>query len=950
MMFDPHPLTPEEILLSLPREAVAVISELLHGSGDEDARAVARRLDENLGFALSPGDYEEQLFRSLPAHPVDIRPRELPNAVNYTQVDPMLVAGWFGPDGEFARAMPGYESRREQMEMAAAVADAFSSGRHLVAEAGTGVGKTMAYLVPSVLWSLANKVPVVISTNTKNLQEQIYRKDLPLIAGLLRSPVRFALIKGRSNYLCLNRLQQLLSRREGELMNDEFPVLAKAIVWAFQTTSGDLAEFDPGPPPADASLPMEERICSSGDECHGRACPYYSRCFLQRARAASLAADVVITNHSVVFSEPEAKPLALPRCAQIVFDEAHNLEAAATDAMSLEVTYPAARKLVRRLVRSRGTGRRPAGLLYDLQDAAVGEGLMATTPARDLLLALLLYAHHVCDAYLRAIQAYCRALGRLPRPQESTYRLIPGQLDGVGWENTMTPLHSVQDALYDLVKTLQTLSDILQPKPGEDGGLPRYLVLQPDQIAKLLPSSAADGKASPVTMELSPSWTDDPTGDAKRTDFARRVDACRDAFSEQQTTLGFVTSLEDQNYAYWVSVPGETPGGRAAVLGGLHAAPVEVAGYLSETLFANKDSVILCSATMSVGGKTDFLEQRLGLSLLEPESLMTLRMGSPFEYERQCLAAAPLFLPEQTGRGDSWGAGGDFVEAFSRMAGSIARLTGGRMLILFTSYRTMGQVAAALSDGLAGSGIRVLWQGNGHSREALTAMFREEDTPSVLLGTDSFWEGVDLIGDTLLCLIIAKFPFPAPNEPLTAARCEAVDRKEGANASFAHYSVPTALIKFRQGFGRLIRHKGDRGIFIIADTRIRSGGKSYAARFRRELPVALREYADEAKLEADIQRFLAGDVPQMRALPPAAASSAGRAPGRRPSSSPAPEAMDASVTAPEKPARRRGRAAAAQEKPTAKKHGRLHPESTEAPGPHKPLPHLPGVRRASELL
>ena len=314
----------EEVFSRLPREAAELVAQLLLEAGDEASRALSRRITERLGFSLSSAPPGAGVFAGLPFFPAGERKRAAPNPAAYRPLEPDDVREWFR-EGGLLSDLPGFEHRPEQERLAMAVADAFSGGRHLAAEAGTGIGKTMAYLVPAALWSLRCDVPVVVSTNTKNLQEQVFRKDLPAIAARLRAPIRFALVKGRSNYLCLSRLERLVDRREAELSQEELPALAQTVAWAFLTPDGDLAALDPA---------LSDRVASNADDCRGRKCPHFRRCFLQRARALSLAADVVVTNHAVFFSEPPDRPLALPRAAQVVFDEAHDLEDAATSHFS----------------------------------------------------------------------------------------------------------------------------------------------------------------------------------------------------------------------------------------------------------------------------------------------------------------------------------------------------------------------------------------------------------------------------------------------------------------------------------------------------------------------------------------------------------------------------------------------------------------------------------------
>lgn len=865
----------EALFAGLPEDAVRVCAEILSGAEEERDRALGRRLAERAGFVLStaPAGGRGGLFASIPAYPRDARKRNPPNPVTAAQLDPATVRRWFEAGGLFERAMPGYESRPEQVEMAGAVASALSEARHLVVEAGTGVGKTMAYLVPAVLWSLANDAPVVVSTNTKNLQDQIFRKDLPLVAQLVRSPVRFALVKGRGNYVCLSRLERLVERRESELSPSAMPALARAVAWALQTLSGDLAEFDPGPAPESAEpaeAPVAARIASDADDCRGRKCPYYGRCFLERARTASLAADVVVTNHAVFFSEPEAAPLALPKAAQVVFDEAHNLEEAATDHFAREVTPRSLRQALRRIhdARRAASARRRrapsagSGLLADLDRMfAENAGLMSTDEARAAMQRIVADARNYAEASARSGQAWFRALGALPRRGEAQMRIRPSTLEGGAWDATLPALRRFQDDLYALFQALSLLSKVFHPEPGAEP--PRVALEGPALPVALPPSSSnhlttrpPDLPTVPLALAQSASaCADDPLAEmrvaAQAAEAARRLEIAEASVQGLLADVEFLSDASDPDWAYWVEMaPGR--GGRAAAEAGLRAAPVEVAKWLAEGIFAKLDTVVLCSATMSVSGSTSYLAHRLGLDLLEPGRVAECRLGSPFDYARQCLAAVPAFLPPQAAGGDA-AEGAAFVDAFGGLLARLAAIAKGRTLALFTSYATMLAVAQRAAPDLRAAGIRLLVQGSGPSREALTADFRDEAAgPAVLLGTDSFWEGVDLIGDALRCLVIAKLPFDPPDDPLVDARSERVER--GGGSAFRDYAVPNAVIRFRQGFGRLIRHRADRGVAILADTRLYT--KGYGAIFRRNLPAELRRYDDEAALLSDVAGFL----------------------------------------------------------------------------------------------
>lgn len=822
---------------TLPPEALQLVVQVLMGSGDERFMAVARRLESGSSLVLESETAagEGTLFLSLPQFRVVQRKRPAPNPVLYTRLDPELVKNWFSPDGEFARAMPGYESRPEQMEMASAVAEAFSDAKHLVVEAGTGVGKTLAYLVPSVLWSLANNLPVVICTSTKNLQEQLFRKDLPLIVSLLRQPLSFALVKGRSNYVCLSRLEAAARHPDVEFSPDQLPALASALAWAFRTASGDLAEFEQERG-EEGTAGIRDLICSNPDECRGRRCRYYSRCFLQRARAEGQAADVVVTNHAVFFAEPSAQPLALPKAAQVVFDEAHNLEESATSSFEREFSTHVLRRTLRKLMRSgRGRSGKNHGLVPDLERELLTRNFLISDDSRKAFLRLLADVRDAMDDVAQSSRRYFRALGCLPRTEDFTLRLLPSVLESGPWNDTLPALRKLQDDLAKLCDCTHLLSRVFKEipegaPPPEREGVPLLLA----SPAALAGAGAGDAESGPVS------------------DFARRVDLADAALAEAAGDLEFLSSATKENWAFWVAMSSSGKFSRAPTTGELHAAPIEVAELLNERIFAKLDSAVLCSATIGVGDSVRFMSGRLGLDRVDSDRLAVQRMGSPFDYPSQCLCCAAQFLPPQ--------AVGDglnqttlaFIESFGDFLVKLLAVTKGRTLVLFTSYSMMNAVAERICDALREGGIRLLMQGAGISRETLTSLFRDESSPSVLFGTDSFREGVDIVGSTLSCVVLAKLPFAAVGDPLVSARTDSVQAKTGN--SFHNYSVPQAIIKFRQGFGRLIRHKTDRGVVIVADDRIYT--KSYGAQFRRNLPIEPVQYKNEERLLRDVDAFL----------------------------------------------------------------------------------------------
>lgn len=785
----------------LPEAAVDVICQLLAASGDPALARLAEEMARARPFSLDGTDplaTGDALVAALPEHVFCYAKREIPNPAEYAQLDPFSVGAWFEPGGVFQSAMPEYEYRREQHDMAAAVADAFGSQRHLVVEAGTGIGKTMAYLVPSVLWSLANKVPVIISTNTKNLQEQIFRKDLPVIARIMSRPFKSAVIKGRANYVCLSKVANLLDHREAELVQEQFVPMARVCAWLFRTASGDLSEIE-------YAGAIGDKLASSAEECPGRKCRFHSRCHLQWARNCSLNADVVLTNHSVYFSEPDDKPLALPKHAQVVFDEAHNLEEAATRKFLREVTGYSFRNALRKI--HLVTRKKESGYVTKLKKALLENNFLADAASRDAMFEILDSVAKGVDSVRNSSRRFLRAVAGIPRQDEGVMRMRPQFVESPVWIGVVPLLNDVLDGLCALSDEMERIVNVFIG--GAEGGVPE----PPEQVAE----------------------------------FWREAAAHFETLKSLESDLDFISSVKDRNWVYWITSSRSRDTDR--VEGGLHAAPVEIAQYMADTLFAKKETVVLCSATMNVGGSPQFIAHRIGLDLVEPERVRSVCIGSPFDYKRQCFAGVPMFLPDVAGAHAS--AEAEYTAAFAGLAAKLAVVTRGRMLVLFTSYRMMVDCGARMESALSPEGIRVLRQGAGLSRETITAMFRE-DRPSVLLGTDSFWEGVDLMGEVLSCLVIARLPFDAVNDPIVSARSERV--AENGGDSFREFALPNAIIKFRQGFGRLIRHNEDRGVVVIADQRICT--KNYGSTFRRELPTGLVKFAGADELLKSAGAFL----------------------------------------------------------------------------------------------
>jgi len=716
-----------------------------------------------------------------------IVPERLQDPETWTPLDLHLAEDLLGAGGLFSQALPTYETRDGQLVMSQGVIAAFNNRQHLMCEAGTGTGKSLAYLIPSIYWALQNKTPVVVSTNTKNLQAQLFDKDLPLIQQITGLRFKAALIKGRGNYLCLRKFQQLLDNADFALRLGQHDLAATVVAWLGETLTGDLSEVS-GLESRDARSFVQD-LTASADECGGRSCRYYKQCFIRRARARSLAADVIVANHALVLSELTEGAQALPEHAHLVLDEAHNLEEAATRYFTVEISRGRTRYFLRRLgrlnMRGRGTGLLPL-LAAQLGDCS--HPVLSSLPAK--LQQCLTQWEQTLDAFFCAIGAVCA--------DKAVRRLRPIYRDSQAWQVLCEAEQTLRVALAALVAALQGLIEILED-PEED---------------------IAPGLRM-LTIDFS---------------------AMRGGLQALQDDLAFVMGLDTPDMVFWAERDM-----RAAGDGRLLSAPVAVGSQLMDQLYGSRESIVFTSATLTVRGQFDYLRGRLGLDLLEADRLLTLNVGTPFRYEEQAALLVPMFLPEPTNGGEQ-----AYAEALSALLAKLFQRTGGRGLALFTSYSMLQQVTARVREALFADDIAVLAQGESFSREYLTETFRDE-IASVLMGTHSFWEGVDVVGESLSCVVVARLPFGVHTDPVIEARCEALEA--AGQSAFRGYSLPQAVIRFRQGFGRLIRHRRDRGVVIVTDRRILS--KSYGHWFRSSVPVPAVAVHDEEQFLDAVAQFLA---------------------------------------------------------------------------------------------
>ena len=672
------------------------------------------------------------------------------------------VAGLLSRDGPFAKVFSGFEHRAEQEEMLAGVTKAMYHNEHLVVEGGTGVGKSMAYLLPAALFSISKGQRVVISTNTINLQEQLMNKDIPALtevleqSGLVQKGVlKAALLKGRANYLCLRRWNHL-ARGDSPTVDDA-RLLSKTSVWMQTTVSGDRAEINLAG--RDAS---SWNHISAGEKGFCPGLRDGSPCFLRAARERAEQAHIVVVNHALLLSDLARGGGLIPDYQHLVIDEAHNLEDEATRQLGFSVSQDKLDEVWEPQVR----------LTTQLRQAMAAEGLAS---------AIRQEAETVVSGVegeaARIRQTWARLWAEVERFQANQKS---GSQDN-GPQLLITPQIRNTKGWEELHLAWENLDVGLQQAAQNVGRLHRFL-----ESTKL------------------PGAGDQPALIMEAANLMDEVESLRGQF---ESILG--NPQEDD--IHWIS--SDQMRGNPVV--SLNSAPLDVSSTLAAGLFQNKDSVILTSATLSTEGSFEYFKNRVGVGSDSQELLV----GSPFDYTK----AALLLIPEDMPAPNS----DKYVDAMVKVLTDLGTAMKGRTMALFTSYASLRAVAQRLRAPLMGEGIQVLAQSVDGSAQQLMTRFAEEPD-SVLLGTSSFWEGVDLPSGMLKALVLTRLPFQVPTDPVVKARSNQYENP------FSEYSVPQAVLRFRQGFGRLIRNKEDKGTIVIMDNRIT--GKSYGKSFLRSIP------------------------------------------------------------------------------------------------------------------
>ena len=633
----------------------------------------------------------------------------------------------FGEEGRLSGAK-NFEYRLEQQQMAAAVASALDESRHLVVEAGTGVGKSLAYLVPAVLFALEHKRKAIISTNTINLQEQILQKDIPIVRALIDRPFEAALLKGRQNYLCPNRLDRALQLQNDLFTGSEQLELTRIKEWSQRTTEGTLSDLDIEP-----ELAVWTQVCSEPHICTPKTCGADGRCFYQEARKKLLTADLIVVNHTLFFLALEKLADAENRSSGYIFpndfvilDEAHRVESVAAREIGIGVSQ------------------------YGLK----------------------------------------QALQRLYNPKS---------------KKGLFTLLRAQEAIRETSESIETVDQFFQSvDSASDFRKGRECrVRKPDLVPDSVTIPLTRVQAAVITAVKE---TDDDKLKSELQDLGRRIREAR------RGVIDFLQQTQE-NHVYWVERTGKTAQNIT-----LNAAPVDISSVLNRLLFKEDRTCVMTSATLSVGrDDLSYFRNRVGAFDVD-----ALQIGSPFDYARQMR----LYVPKKMSNPrDS-----NYEDELEKWIAHFLNKTQGRAFVLFTSYKTMTSMAQRMEAKLERE-YTFMVQGQGSSRSRMLEKFKRSED-GVLFGTDSFWTGVDVPGESLSNVIITRLPFAVPDTPLIEAKLEFIESNGGD--PFAEYSLPEAILKLRQGVGRLIRTKSDQGIIVILDNRILS--KTYGKSFLQALP------------------------------------------------------------------------------------------------------------------
>lgn len=668
-----------------------------------------------------------------------------------TPVDKKQIEQFLGKQGSLAKSFPGYEERPQQIEMAETIVGCLNNDEHLLIEAGTGTGKSAAYLLAALLWIKQNGGPIIISTRTKNLQDQLLDKDIPQLLKLFpEDTFQLMLLKGRGNYVCLKRFELVVQNILLSRSKESYKVLP-LLTWLTQTSDGDISELH-----SSIERRYGSQINSEADLCNGDMCPEFGQCFVQHIRRQAKYADCVIANHALVFTDLAMESKLLPSATRLILDEAHNIEDSVTEAFSQNVSYGLFVDVLKEL------DQLVAFSGYQRQSDRV------RSDARELFLLFTEVIH-----------------GSVPNTLDSNRALLLSLIrENSSW-------NSLELLRQSIGKTITKMTAELEKQ---------YTDLDNDKHLEIL---ALAGRLKKIVNVLAAVWE------------------------------------TDQTMVAWASIiPGKEPYNLV-----LQAAPVNIGEVLQENLFASRRSVILTSATLTVNHHFDYIKQRLGIDRNIEQRFIFHELGSPYNYKEAMLCTIPddLAFPAEK----------EYILHLAEFLTDVFTHMQGRTLVLFTSYNMMERTYRIARELAGDHGINILCQGTHGSRRSLISRFRSTKR-TVLFGTSSFWEGVDIQGEALSCVVIVKLPFAVPTDPVIQARAEHVTQN-GGNA-FMDYAVPQAVIRFKQGVGRLIRSHTDRGVVLLIDERVFT--KQYGKYFLSSLPACTTLKGSRTRILERIEQWM----------------------------------------------------------------------------------------------
>ncbi|MGM0507994.1 MAG: helicase C-terminal domain-containing protein [Fusobacteriota bacterium] len=684
------------------------------------------------------------------------------------KLEKVEIDEYFDKKGKLSQNFENYEYRHEQFEMAKVVEKALNEEKKAIIEAGTGTGKTLAYLIPTLAWALKNDRKLVVSTNTINLQEQLVKKDIPISRGVLDKDFKRVLVKGRGNYLCLRKVKNIEKLNLDDLNNAQKKELENITNWAGRTTTGDKNELANS-----VSYNVWEKVASEGDLCLGNKCYFRDKCFFAQARQKVDKADLLIVNHHMYFADLAIRKemdffteySILPNYDVVVFDEAHNLESVSKNYFSYEISKYKFTKVMNRIYDYKKRNSKKGGIIYLVLDYLRNEIDPSVYQNIQFLVDNEIINLHK-DLFEKMKDLLDHIIANYSEEKDTKFR----------WTDEIKDTEIWKDVIQDRLKEVKNVYSVYLKK-----------VLQIKEVIKEEDIEDEDGLVS---------------------DFFGYIKRLEEFFK----TLNFLFNLDDLDYVYWIDINKKYKNIKFT------ATPLKIQDELDEILYRNIDTIFFTSATLAIEESFNYLKESIGLK----EEVLEKIIDSPFNYKEQMKVIIPSDIKSPNNR--------EFIKNSEVFLKKIIEYSKGNTFLLFTSYSMLNNAYYTLRDDLASEGYQLLVQGQ-YPRHKLLDMYKNSEKP-ILFGTDSFWEGVDVKGEKLRSVIIFKLPFRVPSDPVVEATLEQI-KKDGKNP-FMEYQIPEAIIKFKQGIGRLIRSKDDEGMVVLLDSRIVK--KRYGEKFIHSLP------------------------------------------------------------------------------------------------------------------